>query len=461
MSTTTTTEPPTTLPKLPDSIFGTAPTKSPAAPAVPAPGGPPTDIKQDGTTKETPQAAEQMANIPTDIHDDKGPSGKTPQQFRDERLAAKTRKEQEIAERLGVDGLKSDAEQAKAEAMRVAAEMENLKTRHAEIERRNLELEELAKKRAQEDDDLRQQHFDAFKGEIRPDTDEDYMRAYNGMAQAFNVNLPEQIPAADGTQKSFIPETFLNNPAVANQSGNIMAYYRKARQEGDAKTMERAVSAMAQLMGADVKVSDNPDEERLLETGSSTYAQINSAMRAALPHFDAMQARGQHLREEAPKIIQERLTAREKGIRGDLEKGVYLPIDVATERLVQSPTDAAALISVLVNDNPEWKEMAERTIAGLTPALARMGQLQLPPPRSNKPEDIAAHRQDIQRLQGNLGAAMKDAVVGRMAGHIIASMRAEIIALRSRADGASVATNPGRHTDDTAVAPKTPINTEI
>lgn len=419
--------------------------ETPAAPAPAAPANPLAD---------TPPEGKSIAGIPTDIHSDQAPQ-KPVAKIIEERQKAK---EDRWKEKLGVDDIQKQRDEALQKEASAVVELETLRRQHEEQARQLEEFRGTAEARKTEIEKVTGQYFDQFKAEVNPAEDPEFSGAYNQFHTAMVAGLPEIIPTAAG-ERPFIPEAFLNNPANSQQVGNIMAHYAAARGKGDAATMQMAVTALAQLMGANFVASPDPEVAVLVDPGSPLYQQISTAMKSGLPHFQQMNSRGQLLREEAPKIVAEKIQGRTLSIKSNLEKGIFIPIEEATERLVQNPTDSAALISALIHENPELKEDFQQSIAGLAPAFARMGQLQMPTLASNKPEDIQAHQREVRHYQEVLGGAMKDAVMGRSAGRLISSLYAQLRAATARADGASVNTNPGRGTDGgpgTAPALKAP-----
>ena len=427
-----------------------APQNAPKAPETPPAGtepkAPPANLLADAPPGEQKSAA----GIPTDIHDGTTPAKKTDAQFAEERRKAK---EEEQRKKFGVDDIQKQRDEALQQQANATLELENLRREREELVRQNEEYKGIAETRKTEVEQVTGKYFDQFKAEVNPAEDPEFAGAYNQFHTAMVATLPETLPTAAG-EKPFIPEAFLANPQNSAQVGNIMAHYAAARNTGNTANMQMAVTAMAQLMGANFIASTDPEVAQLVEPSSELYRQISTAMKTGLPHFQQMDSRGRLLREEAPRLVQEKLVGREQNIRASLEKGIYMPIEQASERLAQNPSDSAALISALINENEPLKQLADQAIAGMAPAFARMGQLQMPTLASNRPEDIQAHQRDVQRFQGILGGAMKDAVLGRVSGPIIADLYSKLQAAEARANAAANNTNPGRMADLSNGAPQ-------
>ena len=391
-----------------------------------------------------PGEQKSAASIPTDIHDGTTPAKKTDAQFAEERRKAK---EEEQRKKFGVDDIQKQRDEALQQQASATLELENLRREREELVRQVEEFKGIAETRKTEVEQVTGKYFDAFKAEAPPQEDEAYMQSYSAFHSTMVQNMPDVIPVQNGATKMFSAEAFLNNPDTAMKAANVMRHYIAARAQGDTALMAEAVNSMAHVMGADVVFSNDPDQAQMLDQGSDAFQRINNAMKLGIEPFKRMNDRSQILREEAPKIVAEKLHNRELTIRGSLEKGIYMPIEQASERLAQNPSDSAALISALINENEPLKQLADQAIAGMAPAFARMGQLQMPTLASNRPEDIQAHQRDVQRFQGILGGAMKDAVLGRVSGPIIADLYSKLQAAEARANAASNNTNPGRGTD--------------
>lgn len=378
--------------------------------------------------------------IPTDIHEHPG-ERKTPSQFAEER---RKKKLADASKELGLDDLKTQLDAAKAANAQFEIEKQRIETERLDAIRRAEELEALAKTRADELERTRGSYFDNFKASVSPDDDQDYVSHSKSYKTALALNLPDRIPDMDGFERRIFPEQLVENPSLAGGFDNIMTHYLAARSSQNSAGMDLAVNAVGQLLGIPMKIDPVPERcEGLLPANDPAFKRIESAMQAAAPHFMGKSQRLKTLSEEAPKIVAEQLTNRTREISSNIRSAVILPRDVYQQRLMADPTDTAAVISALVDDNPELANYIDATIGSLSPAFARMGKIQMPTLAGNTPADIDRHRNESLGYQRRLAEAMPAAVLGRIAGPVIASLMSQLQAAQLRAGTTAQNQNPG------------------
>lgn len=383
---------------------------------------------------------------------------KTPAEFAAERRAAK---EKELEDRLGVPDLRREADEAKATALALEIQVRELQ---AERDRINLEREQneaLAKQRKEELDKASGKYFDDFKAAVDPYSDPDYVASATRFSQTMASALPERIPVGDDEKRIF-PEQLLSNPMIAQGIDNVMSHYAAARRSGDAEAIDLAVNAVAQLLGVPMTIDPDPAKcVGLLRSSEPVFRQIEEAMKSAIPHWGTKNQRRQMLAEEAPRIVQEGLLARERTIAGNIKSAIFIPPDEAQARLRANPTDSAAVLATLIDATPELAELVERTIAGFAPAFARMGKIDMPTLVEKNPEAIQRHQQESLLYRNRLANAMPAAVLGTIAGPVIADLIGQLTALNLRLGKEAVNTNPGPIDSSSGTPPKPAIPTSI
>lgn len=435
----------------------TAPTTETAKAENPLAAKPADGAQSPAAPVEKPQPS--ADGIPTDIHEHHGEK-KTPAQFAEER---RKKKLADASKELGLDDLKAQLDAAKAANAQFEIEKQRIETERLDAIKRAEELEALAKTRTDELERTRNSYFDNFKASVSPDDDQDYVSHSKSYKTALALNLPDRIPDADGSERRIFPEQLVDNPALAGGFDNIMTHYLAARSSQNSTGMDLAVNAVGQLLGIPMKIDPVPERcEGLLPANDPTFKRIESAMQAAAPHFMSKSQRLKTLSEEAPKIVAEQITSRTREISSNIRSAVILPRDVYQQRLMADPTDTAAVISALVDDNPELANYIDTTIESLSPAFARIGKIQMPTLAGNTPADIDRHRNEALGYQRRLADAMPAAVLGRIAGPVIASLMAQLQAAQQRAGSTAQNQNPGSlDQGGGGTPPKPPIPTEI
>lgn len=130
------------------------------------------------------------------------------------------------------------------------------------------------------------------------------------------------------------------------------------------------------------------------------------------------------------------------------------------ERLRANPIDSAGLVSALIEANPHLRELVEEHVHGVAPAFARMGKINVPI-TDKSPEGLARHRQEVARYHGLVQETSSAAVIGKIAGPVIAQLMAQVKALSDRAGRIGEATNPGGGAGGEGKDPEPSIETSI
>lgn len=435
------------LAEIPQKGDATAPPPSPKQPAVSQPPAKepetvidiPTDITDGKNTAPNPEAHE----IPTDITGDEPPrpateKPKTSAEFAEERRKAKRK---QMEEELGVPKMREELTAAQQEQARLLAEEQKF---HVEREKLTKEVESLreeARVMRERAETATTGYGERFETIVSPMDDPEYRQSAEAMHSIFVNGLPDTIQS-QGKRKVIVPEAIFRDPQRAKAAGKIIGDYARARTEGDVESMTRTINQMAELMGADVIVSDNPAEEVLLDTASEEFRKISEAMKAAAPHYAKLGERASYVATEAPKIYETQLRARADAVRTNMLGRILIQRDEALAKLEQEPTNATALIALLGEQIPGLKQLVEQEAVSLAPLFARV-QPPSPPLFSKDDKAISQHREQQARMNSDMITAMDHAVVGRVAGHLISALWGQLSAASKRADAAAAATSPG------------------
>jgi hypothetical protein len=382
------------------------------------------------------------SEIPTDIFGSdpkpKKEKKKTDAEYAEERRQAKIKKaEQE----LGVDQLRVQLEEQKSTLLNLETERERIQRERTEYEEKWKVAESRLKEKETALSEREKTYYDDFKPQVDPSSDDELRKHQSGMLNAFTQLMPDRIQTANG-QERFLADTFFKSPEKEAHVDQVMGYFAQALNDGNHSLMDTAVNAMAQLMGADVVLSNDPMERRLLEKNDPTFLSIERAMKAARGPFIEKANRKQYLQAEAPKIVQEQLSGREEIIRQGLRKSVLLSPEDRSTVLRSNPVDSAGIVSALVEANPHLTELIEHEVHRMAPAFARMGKIQVPMVDNSK-EGMDRHRNETVQYQKTIKDSMNAAILGKAAGPIIAALMGQVTALQSRVKRESELTNPG------------------
>jgi hypothetical protein len=200
---------------------------------------------------------------------------------------------------------------------------------------------------------------------------------------------------------------------------------------------------MLKAAGAPVTFGKTFADDNGIARDHPAFQKTEEAMREALPAFAVRQQRSQFINEQAPLLVQKQITQREDSIKQNLRSSIFLTPDNRASLAAVNPYDSRVIIGDILESNPALADVLNSHIAATAPALARMGKIQMPTLASNDPQAIAAHRQEAQRYQNQLGEMMLQSAMGRIAGMVIPALMGEIEALRLRAGDAATNTNPG------------------
>lgn len=387
------------------------------------------------------ESGDEKPTIPTDIFNAPPPT-KTPAQFAEERKKAKQAKVQQAVEEATSEWqTKYEAEMAqRLEREKRLQELENELTRYKE---ELPQFKTLAEQRAAELEEARKSYFNSAQSIVSPMDDPDFVSANENLTRTLLASMPDLITTAEGTRS--VPfENIAQDPAKMGQVEQAIGFYADARQKGDQVTMDRAISYVAMLLGAPVKISKDPNEEVLLERGSEDYKSINAALKAAVPHLQQKIGRLQAIEQDRPALVQRKLQQKTEAIRGLLNEQIFMPEDRIQETLQSDPANGVAIIAAMANAVPAIKERLEAAVAGLSTVFASVQDgFILPPPASNDPAAIKAHQEKTRAMHIQVASAMRNAAAFEAVGPILAQVISERDAALSRLEQHSKLTNPG------------------
>lgn len=417
-----------------------SPAPAPAAPPVPTPAAP---------------AVSDGDGIPTSITD---PAKKTPAQFAKERQESKVTKIQGTLEEV-----QRQADDAKMELARLMTERDATTAQITAAEKARDEFKAEAERLRGEVANVNERYFKNNEAIFNPNDDEDTARATSAMFAALNDKMPTVITDTNGQEKRIFFEQLTRTPAIANAVEALVGHYGASRQTGDAKGIDRAITAVAQILGANVFVGDTEDQDRLISPSEPLYREIESALREAQPHFVAKHARLRTIQTDGPKLVAQRLTKKEAAIRTRMESQIYITDEDASKLLQADPTDSRGLFGAILNAAPHLRELVQSKLTAHATTFSRMREgIELPTLTKSDPVSIAEHRKLVDETNERINRAASAAVIGESVGPILASLIAERDAAVARAEAASLNTNPGQTKAGGEGAPGThAIDTDI
>jgi hypothetical protein len=417
---------------------GTPPTPPPGPPAAPIAAPPAPTPPAAGTPAAAGPDDEPI--IPTSIIT---PPGKTPEQF------AKERREQK-QQRVDEGQLQTQFAQATAKLVEVEAERDQLKVDRDRLAQEKENFERLAQTKEGEVTQLKQTWADSNRVTYDPGSDDEVRNLDAQMKRVMQEKLPITVPGQDDGNGQPIPErvfaeAILSAPEEQERLHGVLAHYGQARYARNNAAIDTAVNMMAQILGANVKMEGaDPAQWKTLKRGDATFNQIETAMAAALPHFQGKIQRLQTITKEGPKFAVEAFGKRADSIRSTLATGIFLPQTEIQRRLQSDPHDPIALFAAIAAQAPDLRTEAEARLGRFANSFATVSdQLYVPTLRGNTPQDIEAHMQEVHGHRTELAKIMQYAVVGANSGKIIAQLIAERDAAEERAGKAAIAENPG------------------
>lgn len=377
--------------------------------------------------------------IPTDIFNE---PKKSPAQFAEERRASKAKKTEQA-----VEAATSEWQQKYETEMTQRLELEKryqaLESEKKRFEQELPQFQALAEQRATELEETRQSYFQSANAVASPLDDPDFVKAHQSLVGALKSNLPSILNTTEGSKRVFFDQV-AGDPNKMGQIEQALAIFDGALDKGDELTIDRAISYVGMLLGADVKLGGNPEEERLLDRTSPEYQKINDALTAASPHIRTKNGRLQAIEQDRPMLVKRKLETKQTAIRGMLTDQIFMPDEQIKASLEADPTDGVAIISAMAARVPAIKERLEAAVSGLSGAFASIQDgFILPPPNSNAPADIKAHQEQSRALHLQVARAMKHAAAFEAVGPILAQVIAERDSALSRLDQHSRLTNPG------------------
>lgn len=243
----------------------------------PKPGEPPPKIETQ-IAKPPGPGADDDSGIPTNIID---PKHKSPAQFAEER------RESKVAQvKRSLEEVQREADDSKMELARVMTEKEERDRKIADAEKARDEFKAEAERLRGEVSSVNDRYFKANEAVFNPNTDEELRAASTSMFTAMNERMPSKVVTTDGSEKRvFFDQLVRSSPQIAAAMEQLVGHYAGARMNGDAKGIDRAVSAAAQILGANAFVGNTEDEDRLLNSSDPVFNEIEAALKDAIPHF--------------------------------------------------------------------------------------------------------------------------------------------------------------------------------
>lgn len=412
-----------------------------AAPPAPNDGKPPA---------EAPKDDEQAPEIEVDPYSDQPQKpvdqldGKKPaKDFIKERREGKEKKLklEEVENILAEERTAAlQLQQKLEEATRLAEEREAaLKERDNLLEQSKAEIEQ-----------SRANYFDQHKAVFSEDQDPDITSATDKIYGTLAQTLPAHVRTADGTMKRVLPQK-IQDPSFRKMADRIIHAYTVAINGGDSDTADLAVNSMAELLGANVKVTPDKESRILMTSDDPVFSEIERSMRSVSPDFTNRHKMLMQFKETAPLKAKESWEKRRSDIKSNLTSTIFMPQDKASEILTKDPGNMVVLFSRVVESSPMLKKLAEQKIAQVADAFSVLkGEIVLPTLTSNEPAAVAEHQQRVASLRQTHAEVMKSAVIGMCAPLIIKTLIEERDAYAARAEQAAVAMAPG---DPTRRAP--------
>lgn len=416
-----------------------APPQENAPPKVDAPGSKPGDTPPGNAPPVEMKPEDDASEIPINVADPEV-KAKTPKEFAAERKKTKETKEEAEQRQRDLESRATAAETQLAEFLR---EKEELAKKNGDLEQQLTTFKgetESSKKKLEE---IEKQYTASFTPVVNPLEDEEFKTSHQKFISELGNNLPLRVVGATGEPVRVTFGNLIQDPVKAGQIGQVMEFYANSVEKGDQAMIDRAVNLMAGVMGADVRIENNPATDKLIASSDPTFLKIEEAMQKASPHFVTRQSRAKEVTQNAPKLAMERLTKKTETLRTNLTTGVLLSQEKAVSILSENPLDSVALFSALAAHSPVLKTQAEASIARFAPSLALVQDgLQLPLTNPTR-EGIAAHQASLGRHREVLADVMRKAVIGEAAGPLIAQLMRERDAAEARANAAAGNTNPG------------------
>lgn len=389
----------------------------------------------------------------------KGGLPKTPADFAHQRRSAK-----EAAGNQTLEDAIRRADDAKMLYTQKETAYTALETKHRELEAQLAEMKTLSDTRKTEIEGLQANYFDANRMTLDINADQELSDATTRMLNELRNNVPSRVPTPSGQENRVFFDTLIQTNGAAQGLNEILAAYGRAKQTANEPACDLAINAFAKFLGADVDMSGRDEKEwRLLKADSAAFRAIETAMDKALPFFQQRNNRLTSFHQNAPQLAKQQYETRAIGIRQNLAAGIFLPPEVAAQRLTADHNDSLALFSQIVSNIPILKQRVEATMERYSATIAAIpDRLDLPTLATNDKTAIAAHQSEAQQHRGVKAEMIRNAVIGANIGPILASLISERDAAETRADAASANTNPGgSRAGGAGGSPEPSIDTQI
>jgi hypothetical protein len=378
--------------------------------------------------------------IPTDIFNEK--PQKTPAQFAEERRNSKQNKVDKAVE-AATSEWQQKFEAEMAQRLELEKRFQTLETEKKRFEQELPQFQSLAEQRLKENEEIRQSYFQTANSVVSPADDPDFVAAHQSLLGALKSNLPSMIQTNEGAKRVFFDQV-AGDPNKLGQIEQALAIFDGAVQKADEATIDRAISYVGMLLGADVKLGGNPEEERLLDRASPEYQKINDALTAASPHINTKAGRLQAIEQDRPKLIARKLAQKTEAIHGMMASKIRMTQEQYQEALRANPADGVALVAAMTEHSPVLRERAEASMAHYSKLFAHLNDgLILPPPQDKSPEAIRSHQEKMRGLHIEIADATAKLVAADVLPDIVASLMTENESMKKRFDQHAKLTNPG------------------
>lgn len=402
-------------------------------PAAPKADPPPTEP----VPPNPPPAPPAPPVIDTQIVQGPGAPVKSDAQFKQERLANKGAK-------FHFEELQTQYDASKATLAETEAALEKLRLEHEEANKKFEEANKLAETRLKDIENLRNGYFESNRATFDPNKDAALQKSTTDLLETLRTKLPVRVTTKDGKSSRVFVDALLQQKGSQTGLANILDTYAAARTNGNEKMMNLAINTMGAWLGADVDMTGDEANWKLIPETDPLFTQLEQALEQAVPHHVARVNRFTEIQREGPALVKQQFEQRETALRDTLRSQVFIPAETAASRLKQDPNDPTALFSQIVSHVPELREMLDSKLALYANALAAVpDNLQLPGLATNDPAGIQAHQNAIAGVRATLSEVMKNAVWGAVAPGIVAALVAERDAAEQRAEAAAANTNPG------------------
>lgn len=381
-------------------------------------------------TKETP-ATNQGDPPPAAENQDPPEKALTAKDFAEKRRSKKEERKELEQKAKTADELKAETDQMRSELETLRQERDQWSSGSKQWESKQKEWEALQSDLDRRVKDADQRYYDTYGPKYDPIQDEVRSKANSAYLEALS-SIPDEVDGQD-----IFLDQLRRSPEAARGMDQAVAAYIQARDKHDGKAMTAAVEQFAKALGV-----SHPEPEFLRG--------VKGAIKAAIPHAQAIMQRDREIQEQAPQLAQQAWQKRHSTMSDSLQAIVRMD-NSRIEQILQDP-DADitsqdftfAVANVLANEVPDWRNAVERELARDAESLAMLQATYQPPPlMSNDPAEIAKHDANFKELIGRQKEIMHNAALGRVLAKALPAIFLKLQDAQSRADETAEELNPG------------------